>query len=173
MAIWPIMPMSTLKSPSARRAGDVGSSRLAVRVQISLLPTDWVSIRPYNSGTTSPGADSYFIGAGTSNAAPHVAGVAALLLSINPTLSPAQIRSILQSSARPFPAGSWCTSSGIGLCGAGLLDAHAAIAGARSYRRPSRSPTRRKSWLRTLRCRCRVRRQLLRGVASARTHGPN
>ena len=81
----------------------------------------------YNSGTTSPGADSYFFGAGTSNAAPHVAGVAALLLSINPTLSPAQIRSILQSSARPFPAGSWCTSSGIGLCGAGLLDAQAAM----------------------------------------------
>jgi serine protease len=81
----------------------------------------------FNSGTTSPGADSYLIGVGTSGAAPHVAGVAALLLSINPTLSPAQIRSILQSSARPFPAGSWCTSSGIGLCGVGLLDAHAAL----------------------------------------------
>jgi serine protease len=81
----------------------------------------------FNSGTTSPGADSYLIGVGTSGAAPHVAGVAALLLSINPTLSPAQVRSILQSSARPFPAGSWCTSSGIGLCGAGILDAQAAM----------------------------------------------
>jgi serine protease len=81
----------------------------------------------FNTGTTSPGADSYSIGPGTSAAAPHVAGVAALLLSINPTLSPAQIRAILQSSARPFPAGSWCTSSGSGLCGTGILDAQAAL----------------------------------------------
>ena len=82
----------------------------------------------FNSGTTSPGADSYLIGVGTSSAAPHVAGVAALLLSVNPTLTPAQIKSILQSSARPFPAGTWCTTvSGTGLCGAGLLDARAAL----------------------------------------------
>jgi serine protease len=82
----------------------------------------------FNTGTTSPGAESYTIGIGTSNAAPHVAGVAALLLSVNPTLSPAQVRSILQSSARPFPAGSWCTTpSGSGLCGAGILDAQAAL----------------------------------------------
>jgi serine protease len=82
----------------------------------------------FNTGTTSPGADSYSIGPGTSAAAPHVAGVAALLLSINPTLSPAQIRAILQSSARPFPAGSWCTTpSGSGLCGTGILDAQAAL----------------------------------------------
>jgi serine protease len=81
----------------------------------------------FNTGTTSPGADSYAIGVGTSGGAPMVAGVAALLFSVNPTLSPAQVRSILQSSARPFPAGSWCASSGVGLCGAGLLDAQAAL----------------------------------------------
>lgn len=81
----------------------------------------------YNNGVTSPGADIYVSATGTSVSAPHAAGVAALLLSVNPTLSPAQVRSILQSSARPFPAGSWCASSGIGLCGAGILDAHAAM----------------------------------------------
>ncbi|THI85111.1 MAG: hypothetical protein CAF41_012810 [Nitrospira sp. CG24A] len=81
----------------------------------------------YNNGVTVPGADIYVSATGTSVSAPHVAGVAALLLSVNPTLSPAQVRSILQSSARPFPAGSWCASSGVGLCGAGLLDAHAAM----------------------------------------------
>jgi serine protease len=86
----------------------------------------------YNSGVTSPdpspGGDSYFLGSGTSSAAPHVSGVAALLLSVKPTLTPAQIKSVLQSSARPFPAGSWCTAAGgAGLCGAGLLDAHAAL----------------------------------------------
>ena len=86
----------------------------------------------YNSGVTSPdpspGGDSYFLGSGTSSAAPHVSGVAALLLSVKPMLTPGQIKSILQSSARPFPAGSWCiTPSSAGLCGAGLLDAHAAL----------------------------------------------
>ncbi|MEO7861122.1 MAG: S8 family serine peptidase [Nitrospirales bacterium] len=82
----------------------------------------------FNSGTTSPGADSYLVGLGTSNAAPHVAGVAALMLSVQPTLTPAQIRSFLQSSARPHPVGTWCTTpSGTGLCGAGLLDALAAL----------------------------------------------
>ncbi len=83
----------------------------------------------FNSGLTFPVADTYpSDGQGTSAAPPHVVGVAALLLSVNPTLTPAQIRSILQSSARPFPAGSWCTTvSGTGLCGAGLLDARAAL----------------------------------------------
>src|SRR5205085_835400 len=60
-----------------------------------------------NSGLTSPGTDSYSTAIGNSAAAPHLSGVAALLLSVNPTLSPAQVRSIVQSSARPFPAGSW------------------------------------------------------------------
>jgi subtilisin family serine protease len=38
---------------------------------------------------------------GTSASAPHVAGVAALMLQKNPSLTPAQVRSILEDSARP------------------------------------------------------------------------
>ena len=56
-----------------------------------------------------------------------MSGVAALLLSVKPTLTPAQIRSLLRSFARPFPAGLWCATSGTGLCGAGLLDANAVL----------------------------------------------
>jgi serine protease len=81
-----------------------------------------------NTGVTSPGADSFGVGEGSSGSAAQVSGVAALLLSVKPTLTPGQIRSILQSSARPFPAGSWCTTAAAtGLCGAGLLDANAAL----------------------------------------------
>jgi hypothetical protein len=39
---------------------------------------------------------------GTSASAPHVAAVAALMLEANPSLSPAEVRSILESTARPI-----------------------------------------------------------------------
>lgn len=81
-----------------------------------------------NTGTESPGADSYNIRGGTSMAVPHVSGVVALMLALKPTLTPTQLKSYLQSSARVHPAGSICTQTRYtGLCGGGLLDAFAAI----------------------------------------------
>ncbi len=84
-----------------------------------------------NSGTTtpvaSPGGDIYVAYSGTSMATPHVAAVAALMFSLNPSLTPAQIKSYLQSTSRPFPSNTICTTSGAGLCGAGLLDAYQAL----------------------------------------------
>ncbi len=87
----------------------------------------------YNSGTTTPGADTYGYLQGTSFAAPHVAGIASLMVSANPTLNPAQVRSILQSTARPFPSGSTCNTS---LCGTGIVNAAAAVAQARDLASP-------------------------------------
>ena len=101
-----------------------------------------------NSGATSPAANTYsdsnHATLGTSFAAPIVAGVVALMLSVDPTLQPAQIRSLLQSSARRFPSTGaeatvtacrapdrvdqlecYCTTA---TCGAGMLDAAAALA---------------------------------------------
>ena len=51
--------------------------------------------------------------AGTSMAAPHVTGIVSLMLSRNPSLTPAQVMSILQTTARPFPTGTVrdCTTS--------------------------------------------------------------
>ncbi|MDX3936613.1 S8 family peptidase [Stenotrophomonas sp.] len=78
-----------------------------------------------NSGTTVPGIASYASYNGTSMAAPHVAGVVALVQSVAPTaLSPASIESLLKSTARPLPGA--CS----GGCGAGIVDADAAVTAA-------------------------------------------
>ena len=73
-----------------------------------------------NTGTTVPVADAYAGYQGTSMATPHVAGVAALMLSKNPALTPDEIESKLKSTARAFPAS--CTG-----CGTGILNASAAV----------------------------------------------
>jgi serine protease len=76
---------------------------------------------------------------GTSAATPHVAGTVALIKSVLPSATAAQVRSFLQSTARPYPAGSVCATGGalVGTCGAGLLDAGAALAAAVAIAPPS------------------------------------
>lgn len=90
-----------------------------------------------NTGSTAPDAsptgDRYAFLQGTSMAAPHVAGVASLMLSLNPALTPDQVRRKLRATARAFPAGSSCTPS---LCGSGMLDAHAALQSAANVAPP-------------------------------------
>jgi serine protease len=78
-----------------------------------------------NSGVSTPGTDTYALFRGTSMAAPHVAGVAALMLSAY-RLTSVQVRSHLRSSARPHPSGTACVTL-VGKCGAGLLDAVRAL----------------------------------------------
>ncbi|HET9381553.1 MAG TPA: proprotein convertase P-domain-containing protein, partial [Streptomyces sp.] len=70
-----------------------------------------------NSGTQSPSSENYAYYQGTSMASPHVAGLAALMKSANPGLTPAQIESAIKANARALPG----TCSGG--CGAGLADA--------------------------------------------------
>jgi subtilisin family serine protease len=77
-----------------------------------------------NTGTTSPASDTYTYYSGTSMAAPHVAGLVSLLLSIDSTLAPDEILQILQNTAKPFPTGSSCTTS---ICGSGIIDANNAV----------------------------------------------
>lgn len=74
----------------------------------------------FNSGTTTPASDSYRFSQGTSMAAPHVAGVAALVKQVLPNASPDDVASILTASARSFPAS--CQG-----CGAGIVDAASAV----------------------------------------------
>jgi serine protease len=73
-----------------------------------------------NSGSTAPGSDIYDWYQGTSMAAPHVAGVVALMLSRNSALSADEVESRLRGSTRAFPA--TCSQ-----CGTGIVDALAAV----------------------------------------------
>src|SRR5690554_4434346 len=75
-----------------------------------------------NSGSTTPGSESYASYNGTSMAAPHVAGVVALMQSAaSSPLTPAQIESVIKSTARPLPRS--CSDG----CGAGIIIAKAAV----------------------------------------------
>ncbi|MFD5108131.1 S8 family peptidase [Streptomyces cinereoruber] len=70
-----------------------------------------------NSGSTTQSTENYKPYQGTSMAAPHIAGLAALLKSAKSTLTPADIESAIKANARPLPG----TCSGG--CGAGIADA--------------------------------------------------
>lgn len=71
------------------------------------------------------GSTRYLELAGTSQAAPHVAGVAALMRAVNQDLTPLQITHILRETASP-------AATDPDRYGAGMLNAHAAIAAALS-----------------------------------------
>jgi serine protease len=74
-----------------------------------------------NTGATVAAAESYQTYMGTRMAAPHVAGLTALMLG-ETTLTPAQVESALKAHVRPLEG--TCP----GGCGAGLIDAGATIA---------------------------------------------
>jgi len=104
-----------------------------------------------NLGATVPGVngytDAFNINVGTSFSAPIVAGVAALMLSVNAKLPSSELIERLRSSSRPYPtvaglpncrvptgpkdlqvAECVCTTAA---CGAGIVDAPSALAAAR------------------------------------------
>lgn len=78
-----------------------------------------------NTGLTIPSNDFFSDLQGTSMATPHVAGVAALLASLQPDITPDALQSVLMNSARAFPASTYCVVRND--CGAGMLDAKLAI----------------------------------------------
>lgn len=75
-----------------------------------------------NSGSTTQSSESYAFYAGTSMAAPHVAGLAALMLSKNASLTPDQIETLIKNNAKPLPGS--CS----GGCGTGIIDAAKTLA---------------------------------------------
>lgn len=109
-----------------------------------------------NLGTMAPAENGYSTMTlqptiGTSFSAPLVSGTAALMFAVNPGLAPDQVIELIRSTARPFPALSdsmpqppVCESPAVkplqnqecicttAVCGAGLLDAGAAVLAARA-----------------------------------------
>ena len=67
----------------------------------------------------------YTVKTGTSMATPHVAGVVALMLEANPALTPAQVKTILATTAVPV------AGCGTVDCGSGMVNALAAVRAAR------------------------------------------
>lgn len=84
-----------------------------------------------NTGTQAPSVDSYATKVGTSMAAAHVSGVVAMMYSVNPTLKPDQVTSVLSSTVRPHPSSGVCVASiatsSPASCGAGLVNANASV----------------------------------------------
>lgn len=76
---------------------------------------------------TSPTDYDYGVYQGTSMAVPHVAGTIALLLAADPTATPAALREHLRTTATPLSA-SQCRRASADDCGAGIIDAAAALA---------------------------------------------
>jgi len=83
----------------------------------------------------SPYGDRYFFFSGTSASTPYVAGLASLVLSVNPALNGTQVAEILRSTATDFGAAGWDKYYGWG-----RIDAAAAIRAVAPVDAPSPAP---------------------------------
>jgi serine protease len=126
-----VMAVAATNRPGARASYSNSGSLVDIAAPGGDDGTGWV-LSLSNSGTMGPVADSTRSMKGTSMAAPHVAGVAALMTSINSLMMPSDTKYFLKATARAFPG----SCSG---CGSGIVDAEAAVIAARGYR-PEREP---------------------------------
>ena len=123
---------------------------------VSRQPCLYPILTASNAGAQGPAGsiytDSYDASYGTSFSSPLVAGTAGLMLSVQPALTSAQVTALLRATARAFPSSGadnagdpvpmcrapdgvdqlqcYCSTS---TCGAGMLDAGAAVAAAAAF----------------------------------------
>ncbi|SCZ06532.1 S8 family serine peptidase [Alkaliphilus peptidifermentans] len=126
---------ATISYPAAYSSviavGSVTSSR--TRSSFSNYGTGLDLVAPGSNIYSTYPNNQYRTFSGTSMASPHVAGVAGLLRSVNPNITPTQARNILKSTAQP--AGSAYEY------GAGIVDAFAAVQAAGGGTQPNETVT--------------------------------
>jgi subtilisin family serine protease len=136
IAVGAISPCGQRKSPSSCDGESWGSNygtNLDVVAPGVLIPT--TDIQGNAGYNTDDGiAGNYYANfSGTSAACPHVAGIAALILSVRPDLTQAQVRQAIESTCTKLPSYSYSSNSGHpngtwnNEVGHGLVDAYAAI----------------------------------------------
>ena len=98
---------------------------------VSLASTTVLSVADQNAGAGTAGTQAYIHSSGTSFSTPLVSGLAGLMLSVNPSLTPAQIRSMLTTTAEALPDDPSDTpNAGSTWAGAGMINAFAAVTAA-------------------------------------------
>ncbi|MGW8990366.1 S8 family peptidase [Streptomyces zhihengii] len=99
-----------------------GETRRATDTPGTVTTPENAILSTVNASKTSPTTETYKPSMGTSMAAPHIAGLAALMKAAKPSLTPAQIESAMKANARPLPG--TCT----GGCGVGIADTAKTVA---------------------------------------------
>jgi hypothetical protein len=111
--------------------GLVGDSDHGVLIMMPTVP-DGNFDNTFGAYDETAADDGWLCASGTSSAAPQVAGIAALLIQCDPTLTPAQVKTTLQNTAIDIIVGSSASgeAAGVGVdlaTGSGLVNAAAAM----------------------------------------------
>jgi subtilisin family serine protease len=127
---WPANCSGVITVGASTRQGDITSySNFGSVVSLSAPGGDGAMsdliLSTGNDGTGGPNNPDYEFAAGTSFAAPHVAGTASLMIARNANLTPGRIQDIISGATRLFAPGTSCGLSS--QCGAGLLDSTLAL----------------------------------------------
>ncbi|VBB45754.1 putative Subtilisin [uncultured Paludibacter sp.] len=137
LAVGAMSPCAQRKNPSSCDGeywwgSDYGPELDIVAPGVLIPTTDRQGSNGYNTSTGTAG-DYYMTFNGTSSATPHVAAVAALILSRNPNLTQRQVADIIESTAQKVGSYTYQTTTGRtngtwnNDMGYGLLDAYAAV----------------------------------------------
>lgn len=134
-----VMAVGAVRKDGAKAAYASFGSRLALSAPggSNEQSPDSYLVSTDNTGVTVPGAHSYGFKQGSSFAAPQAAGVASLMLGVNPMLTPSQLIARMKAGARPHAVHAGlpqCSTAHPGVCncttatcGTGLLDAERSV----------------------------------------------